>query len=68
MPYAFNPFTGLLQPQVPSLAAPATVPGAIGTAGTKNFGVGPIVPVGATFYPLFDELYFPVHLPSGSFM
>jgi hypothetical protein len=67
MPYAFNPFTGTLSPTQPG-NAPQAVPGSIGVPGRLFFGVGPIVPAGATFYPLFAELYDPVHLPSGSFM
>ncbi len=77
MPYAFNPFSGTLSPTQPGptgptgpagFAGPQAVPGSIGIPGRLLFGVGPIVPAGATFYPLFAELYDPVHLPSGSFM
>jgi hypothetical protein len=77
MPYAFNPFSGGLTPVQPGpagltgspgFAGPQAVPGSIGIAGQLLFGVGPIVPAGATFYPLFAQLYDPVHLPSGSFM
>jgi hypothetical protein len=76
MPYIFNVFSSSLQPQLPGptgatgpagFAGPQAVPGSIGIAGTANFGVGPIVPAGATFYPVFAQLYDPIHLPSGSF-
>lgn len=76
MPYVFNPFAGTLAPVIPGPAGPAgpagfagpqAVPGSIGIAGRTNFGVGPIVPAGATFYPVFAQLYDPIHLPSGSF-
>ena len=70
MPYIFNVFSSSLQPQLPGpagFAGPQAVPGSVGTAGTANFGVGPIVPAGATFYPVFAQLYDPIHLPSGSF-
>lgn len=80
MPYAFNPFTGTPTPVIPGatgatgaigpagFAGPQAVPGSIGIAGRTNFGVGPIVPAGATFYPVFAQLYDPIHLLSGSFM
>jgi hypothetical protein len=80
MPYAFNPFAGTFSPVIPGpagatgpqgpagFAGPQAVPGSIGVPGQQLFGVGPIVPAGATFYPLFPELYDPVHLPSRSFM
>ena len=92
MPYAYNPFTGVLAPTLPGppgppgptgspgaagspgspgvagFAGPQAVPGSIGIPGQLLFGVGPIVPAGATLYPLFAELYNTVHLPSGSFM
>ena len=77
MPYVFNPFAGTLAPVIPGatgatgpagFAGPQAVPGSIGIAGRTNFGVGPIVPAGSTFYPVFAQLYDPVHLPSGSFM
>lgn len=77
MPYIFNVFSSSLQPQLPGptgatgpagFAGPQAVPGSIGIAGGANFGVGPIVPAGATFYPVFAELYDPTHLRSGSFM
>ena len=77
MPYAYNPFTGVLAPTIPGpggppgpagFAGPQAVPGSIGIPGQLLFGVGPIVPAGATLYPLFAELYNTVHLPSGSFM
>jgi hypothetical protein len=45
-----------------------SVPGSIGIPGKNNFAIGPIVPPGAAFFAIFDELYFPVHLSSGSFM
>jgi len=79
MPYAFNLFSGSFSPVEPGptgatgpqgpagFAGPQAVPGSIGIAGQPQFGVGPIVPAGATFYPLFAELYDPIHLPSGSF-
>lgn len=76
MRYAFNPFAGTLAPVIPGptgptgpagFAGPQAVPGSIGIAGGTNFGVGPIVPAGATFYPVFAQLYDPIHLPSGSF-
>jgi hypothetical protein len=67
MPYIFNVFSSSLQPQLPGPTGPQAVPGSIGIPGQAFFGVGPIVPAGATFYPLFDELYDPIHLPSGSF-
>lgn len=79
MPYVFNPFAGTLAPVIPGPtgaigptgaagpAGPQAVPGSIGIAGRTNFGVGPIVPAGATFYPVFAQLYYPIHLPSGSF-
>ena len=76
MPYVFNPFAGTLAPVIPGppgppgpagFAGPQAVPGSVGTAGTANFGVGPIVPAGSTFYPVFAQLYDPIHLPSGSF-
>jgi hypothetical protein len=77
MAFDFNPFTGNLAPTrpgpagptgSPGFAGPQAVPGSIGIAGQLLFGVGPIVPAGATFYPLLAQLYDPVHLPSGSFM
>jgi hypothetical protein len=77
MPYVFNPFTGTPTLVVPGatgatgpagFAGPQAVPGSIGIAGRTNFGVGPIVPAGSTFYPVFAQLYDPTHLRSGSFM
>lgn len=80
MPYVFNPFAGTLSPVIPGaagaagpagpagFAGPQAVPGSIGIAGRINFGVGPIVPAGSTFYPVFAQLYDPIHLLSGSFM
>lgn len=53
---------------VPGFAGPQAVPGSIGIPGQAFFGVGPIVPAGSTFYPIFAELFNPVHVPSGSFM
>lgn len=76
MGYIFNVFSSSLQPQLAGpagpqgpvgFAGPQAVPGSIGIPGQALFGVGPIVPAGSTFYPLFAELYDPIHLPSGSF-
>jgi hypothetical protein len=60
---------GIQGPQgVPGFAGPQAVPGSIGIPGQALFGAGPIVPAGATFYPISPDLYEPVHLLSGSVM
>jgi hypothetical protein len=48
----------------PSVAETSNRIGTIGSAGTKDFGSGALIPSDISF----DPLYNPIHIPSGSFM